>query len=100
MLLPGDTAELPNQRHDGVSGPREALIQAGAVHQAVMCRLGDCLGRRCRNDPEFGLRLRQRGFHIQPGLPAVFQLIQRPNAGVGDAGGGGECVAHDQRTRL
>ena len=50
---------------------------------------GDRLGRLGGNDAEFGLRAGQRGLDVQPGLPAIFQTIQRADAGVGDAGGGG-----------
>ena len=41
------------------------------------------------DDAEIGLGAGQRGLHVQPSLPAVLQAIQRADAGVGDARGGG-----------
>ena len=91
---PVTRAQLPDQRHDGVPGAGETLVEPGAVQQLVMRRLGDGLGRLLGDDAELGLRLGQRRLDIEPGLPAVLQPIQRADAGVGNPGGGRQFVAH------
>ena len=82
--------------HDGVAGAGEPLVDAGAVHQRKM-RLLRNRRRRCRrDDAELSLGLGQRGLDVEPCLPAVFQLIESADAGVSDAGGGREGVAHER----
>ena len=55
---------------------------------------GNRVGCLFRDDPEFGLRVGERGFDIEPGLPAILQPIEGADAGVGDARGGRQFIAH------
>ena len=89
MRVADDAAEFPDQRHDGVAGAGETLVDAGAVHLVQPGSRDD--GGRCflGDNAKIGLGAGERGLHVQPGLPAVFQAIQRADAGVGDARSGG-----------
>jgi len=95
MLLTGDARQFPHQRHDCVPGARKTLVEASAVKKLVMRGFGNRVGCLLGDDPEFGLRVGERGFDVEPGLPAVLQPIEGADARVGDARGGGQFVAHD-----
>ena len=64
-----------------------------AVHQRELGLGGDRLGRRAGDDAELGLGARQRDLDVEPGLPAVLQAVERAQAGIGDARGGGQRIA-------
>src|SRR5687768_10505911 len=74
-------------------GAREAFLDARAVEQLEFRAAGDRFGGFARDDAELGLRPRERGFDIEPGLPAVLLSIERADAGIADACGGGLLVA-------
>jgi hypothetical protein len=90
----GDPGQFPDQRHDRVAGAREPLVDPRAVEQFQMGGARDRRGRALRDDPQLLLRLGERRLDIEPGLPAVFQAIERANAGVGHTGGSWEFVTH------
>jgi hypothetical protein len=96
VRLAHDAAELPDQRHDGVAGAGESLVDPGTVHEVQPGFRGDHLGRRGGNDPQVRLRPGQRDLDVEPGLPAVLQSIERADARIRDSGGGRECVAHER----
>ena len=77
-----------------MAGAGEALVDAGAVEQVEAGGAGDRLGRLLGDDAELGLRPGQRDLDIEPGLPAVLLLVERADAGIGDARGGRQFVAH------
>ena len=93
VLLAHHARQLPDQRHDGVAGAGEALVDARAIQQFQPRRARDRLGGIGGDDAEFGLRAGQRDLDVQPGLPAVLQPVQRADAGIGDARGSRE-IAH------
>jgi hypothetical protein len=92
VRLADHAAELPDQRHDGVAGACEALVDALAVEQREL-RLGsDRLGCFGGDDAQLGLRPCQSGLDVEPGLPAVFQPVERTDAGFADARGGRQGI--------
>src|SRR5206468_4317540 len=54
----------------------------------------DRLGGLLRDDAELGLGMGQRDLDIEPGLPAVFLLVEGADAGIGNPRGGRQFVAH------
>src|SRR5207248_4920826 len=95
MRLADDPAQFPDQWHDRVAGAGETLVDTGAVEQVEPGGAHDRLGRFGRDDAELGLGAGQCRLDIEPGLPAVFQLVEGADAGVGDARGGRQFVAHN-----
>ena len=93
VLLADHARQLPDQRHDGVAGAGEALVDARAIEQLQPRGARDRLGGIGGDDAEFGLRAGQRDLDVQPGLPAVLQPVQRADAGIGNARGSRE-IAH------
>ena len=92
MRLTDDAAKFPDQRYDRMASAREAFIDPGAVHQGQFRFRGDRLGGGGGDDAELGLGSGQRGLNVKPGLPAIFQLVERADAQIRNAGGGqGEC---------
>ena len=76
--------QRPHQRNQRVAGARQPLPDRREVKEGQV-RLADDLARgRLRDDAQLGLRLRQGGFDIQPGLEARGLGEQRPHAGVVD----------------
>jgi len=94
MRLADDSRQFPDQRHDRVAGAREPLVDALAVEEVEAGGAGDSLGRFLRDDAELGLRAGQRDLDIEPGLPAVFLLVEGADAGVRNARGSRQFVAH------
>ncbi len=94
MRLPDDTGKLPHQRHDGVPGASEPLVDPRAVQQFHPRPARNRLGGIARNDAQLGLRPGQRDLHVQPGLPAILQAIQRPDAGIRYACRSWKLIAH------
>ena len=82
MRLADHAAELPDQRHDGVAGAREAFVDARAIEQLQSGSPRDRLGRIVRNDAQLRLRPGERDLDVEPGLPAVLQAIQCADAGI------------------
>ena len=94
MRFADDMAEFPDQRHQSVAGAGEAFIDAGAIHQCQLRLRGNGVSGVLRNDSQFRLGVGERGFDIEPGLPAAFLAIKPADAGIGHPGRGGEGVAH------
>ena len=94
MLLADDARQFPDQRYDGVAGAGQALVDARAIQEFQPRGAGDCFGGVRRDDADFGLRAGQRDLHIEPGLPAVLQPIQRADARIRDACGRRQLIAH------
>src|SRR6516164_6338087 len=95
MRFAGGSAELPNQRYDGVAGARETFVDSCSVEQFQACGTRDCIRSRLRNDAEFRLRLGKCRLDAEPSLPAVFLAIERTNPRVRYPRGGREFIAHD-----
>ncbi len=76
--------QLPDQRHQGVPGARQALLHGVHVEVRKFRLAGYLRGCLRRDDVEFRLRLRQGGFDVQPSLVARRLREQAPNAGVLD----------------
>src|SRR5262249_45827407 len=81
-------------RHDRVPGARKTLVEPRAVQKLVMRGFGNRVGRLLWDDPEFGLSFGERGFDIEPGLPAILQPLEGADARVGDARGSRQFIAH------
>jgi hypothetical protein len=47
-----------------------------------------------RDDPQLLLRLGERRLDVEPGLPPVFEAIERADTRIRHAGGGREFVSH------
>jgi len=77
-----------------VAGAREALVDARAVEQFKMRGVPNRCGRALGYDPQLLLRAGQRRLDVEPSLPAVLELVQRTDAGVGNTGGGRQFVTH------
>jgi len=95
MRLADNSAELPDQWHDGVAGAREPLVDARSVEQFQPRCTGDRVGRRLRDDAELRLRLGERDFDVEPRLPSIFLAKERANPGIGNAGGRRQFIAHE-----
>ncbi len=94
MRLANDPAKLPDQGNNGVARPREALIDARAVHDAQPSGGGNGVGGVGGNDAKLTLRPRQGGLDVEPRLPAVLQAVKRAYARIGYPRGGWQRVAH------
>ncbi len=88
MRVADHARKLPHERNDGMTGAGKAFIDAGTIHLWKLRSGGDRLGCINRNDPKSGLCPSERDLYVQPGLPAVFQAIQRADAGILHARGG------------
>ena len=75
-------------------GTAKTFVDARAIHEIQFRRLRYGFRRGGRDDAEFSLCARQRRFHIQPRLPAIFEFVERAYAGVLNAAGGGTFVGH------
>src|SRR5207245_1775872 len=77
--------QLPDERHQRMSGLREAGPDGGE-NDVLEMRLGDDLASGFHgNDAELGLRLRERGFDVEPRLEARGLGEERADARVLDA---------------
>ena len=63
-----DPVQLPDQRHERVAGALEPRPDRLPVQEREPRLPGDLLGGVRGDDPELGLRLRQRRFDVEPGL--------------------------------
>ena len=94
MRFADDAGEFPDERNNGVTGPHKRLIDPHAVHQMQMRLLRNRHRGILRDNPQIRLRAGQRRFHVHPALPAIFELVQRPDARVRDLQSGGSFIAH------
>ena len=75
-----DAVKLPHHRHKRMPRARQALADVVHIQILELCLGRNLFGGVRRYDAQFGLRLRQRHFHVQPRLNARRLPEQRARA--------------------
>ena len=87
-LVAEDAVELPDQRDQRMRRDGQSRLDVVDVEQLEAATVGDFDRGVGGNHVQFRFGARERGFDVEPGLPASFASEQGADPGIGNPGGG------------
>src|SRR5208283_4343402 len=77
------------------AGARQPLVDTRPVEQFQPGRARDRVRRRLRDDTELRLSPGKCGLDVEPGLPTIFQTVERADPWIRHASGSRKFIAHE-----